>query len=52
VNEPSKNFVLGGRRGRDYMVVCLQLLMQLMPITTNVASSNTTQLRFTRYHIM
>jgi len=32
-----------GRRGRDRMVVGFQLPMQLVPITTNVASSNSAQ---------
>jgi hypothetical protein len=32
-----------GRRGRDRMVVYLQLLMQSVPITTDVVSSNLDQ---------
>jgi len=33
----------GGRRGHDRMVVDLQLLMQFVPITTDVMSSNPAQ---------
>jgi hypothetical protein len=39
-------------RGRDHMVVDLQLPVQYVPITTKVVSSNPTQARCTRYNIM
>jgi hypothetical protein len=38
-----------GRRGRDRMVVDLQLLMQSVPITTKIVSSIPVQARCTRY---
>jgi hypothetical protein len=34
------NCFVGGRRGRDRMILDLQLPMQSVPITTNVVSSN------------
>jgi hypothetical protein len=37
------NCFVGGRRGRDRMILDLQLPMQSVPITTNVVSSNPTQ---------
>jgi len=40
------------RRGRDRMVVGLQLPMQSMTITTDVVSSNPAQARCARYNIM
>jgi hypothetical protein len=39
------------RRGRDRMVVDLQLPIQSVYITTNVVNSNPTQARCTRYNI-
>jgi len=40
------------RRGRDGMVLDLQLPMHLLPIITNVVSSNPAQARGTRYNNM
>ena len=41
-----------GRRGRNRMVVDLQLLMQSVLITTKVVGSNPDQAMCTRYNIM
>jgi len=41
--KPSKDKVSRGRRGRDRMVVDLQLPMESVPIITDVASSNLDQ---------
>jgi hypothetical protein len=40
------------RRGRNRMVVDLELPMQSVSITTNIVSSNTAQTRYVRYNIM
>ena len=45
-------FDTGGRRGRDRMIVDLQLHMPPMPITTNVVSLNPAQARCTTSNIM
>ena len=42
---------LGGRLGRDRMVLDLQLPMQSIDIATDVVSSYPIQARYTRYHI-
>jgi hypothetical protein len=39
-------------RGRDRMVVDVQLPVQSVPITTKVVSSNPVQARCTQYNIM
>jgi hypothetical protein len=36
----------------DRMKLLLMVNMQSVPITTSIVSSNTTQARYTRYHIM
>ena len=41
-----------GSPGRDHMISDLQLPVQSVPITTNVANLNPTQERCTRYNIM
>jgi hypothetical protein len=46
------NIVFQLGRDRDRIVVDLQLLVQSVPITTKVVSSNPAQSRCTRYNIM
>jgi hypothetical protein len=41
------HFLQRGRRGRDRMVVDLQLPVQSVPITTEIVSSNPAQARCT-----
>ena len=43
---------MGGRHGRDRMVVGFITSMQSVPIATNIVSSNPTQARCTQYNIM
>jgi hypothetical protein len=40
------------RRGRDHMLLDLQLPVQSVPITTNVVSLNPAQTKCIRYNIM
>ena len=49
VTETGSRVTIWGRRGR---MVVGQLPMQSVPITTNVVSSNPTQVGCTRYNIM
>ena len=44
------HFLQRGRRGRDRMVVDLQLPVQSVPITTEIVSSNPTRARCTLYN--
>ena len=48
----SISLLVGGRRGRDRMLVEFKLPMQSVPITTDVVSSNRAQAMCTQYNIM
>jgi hypothetical protein len=46
------SYYVGGRRGRDRMVVEFTTTYAIVPITTNVVSSDPVQSRCTQYNIM
>jgi hypothetical protein len=46
------SYYVGGRRGRDRMVVGFTTTYAIVPITTNVVSSDPVQSRCTQYNIM